>query len=113
MADVEKAIGSNWRIFMLCAVLLILNALWRVLVPAHEYSSSGAVWLQLAIDIGLMVGLVGLYRQLSAILSAGDSRRGPMTLLFWPGMVAGIVVFLIRLTSDEGWWTGHLRYVVE
>lgn len=85
MADADKAIGSNWRIFLVCAVLLVLNCLWRVLTPAHEFGSS----------------------------TSGDGRRGVMVLASWPGLVAGIAIFGIRFSSDHGWSTGHMRYVLK
>ena len=113
MADSEKAIGSNYRIFLACSGLLILTCLWRVFIPANEYGSTTSVWLGIVVDGLLILGLVGLYRQLSGLMPAGDSRRGTMALLFWPGLIAGVVIFAIRLTSDHGWWTGHLRYVLD
>jgi hypothetical protein len=113
MADQTKAINSNWRIYLICAALLVANCLWRVLVPGTEYGSVMSVWLGLIVDVLLLVGLIGLYRQFSAQMTADDSRRGLMQLAFWPGLVAGIVTLAIRFSSDHGWWTGHLRYVLE
>ena len=113
MADKDKATNSNWRIYLLCAALLVTNCLWRVLVPSHEYGSSTSVWLGIGIDALLMVGLIGLYRQFSTQMEAGDPRRGLLTLAFWPGLTAGVVIFGIRFSSDHGWWTGHLRFVLE
>jgi len=113
MADNVKAIGGNFRIFVACAALLILTCLWRVFVPAHEYGSATSVWLGIIVDAMLMIGLVGLYAQLSGAIAVGDSRRSTMGLLFVPGLAAGVAIFAIRFLSEHGWWTGHLRYALE
>ena len=113
MADQSKAVNSNWRIYLACAALLVVTGLWRVVVPGTEYGSATSVWFGIIVDAMLALGLIGLYRQLSVQFAADDSRRSLLKLAFWPGLIAGVVVFAIRLTSDHGWWTGHLRYVLE
>ncbi len=113
MTDPTKVTGGNWRIYLLCAAILVANCLWRVLVPAHEYGSSGSVWLSVLVDTGLVAGLIGLYRQFSQHMAPDDGRRGLMALAFWPALIAGVVIFAIRFSSSEGWWTGHLRYALD
>ncbi len=111
--EMDKALNSNWRIYQFCAGLLIVKCLWRVLVPAHEYASSLSIWLGMGIDVLLLVGLVGLYRQFSTVMEQGDDRAATMRLLFWPALAAGIVIFLIRFSGDSGWATGHWRYSID
>ena len=113
MAEQSKAINNNWWIYLACAGLLVATGLWRVVVPGTEYGSSTLVWFGIVVDAMILLGLIGLYRQLSVQFTPDDSRRGLLKLAFWAGLIAGVVVFAIRLTSDHGWWTGHLRFVVE
>ena len=113
MAGEGSVITSNWRIYLLCAALLVANCLWRVLIPAHEYGSPMSIWFGITVDLLLMVGLIGLYRQFQTQMPLDDSRRGMLKLVFWPGLFAGVVVLIIRVTSDHGWWTGHLQYSLE
>jgi hypothetical protein len=108
-----RAITSNYRILLIASAILVLTALWRVLVPAHEYGSSASVMLSLGVDLLLLVSVFLLRRQLAAAMPPDDPRRGTMQLFAWPAVAAGLVVLLIRFTSDHGWWTGHLRYTLD
>lgn len=51
------------------------------------------------IDLGLMVGPIGMR----------DKVPAP---LFWCAIIAGIGSFTLRLNGDDGWWTGHLNFSV-
>ena len=53
----------NWNIFRFIAGYMMLLLLWRVFVPAHEYSMRTAQLLDVAVNIGLIVGLVGMYKE--------------------------------------------------
>jgi hypothetical protein len=55
--------------------------------------------LEIAVDILVMVGLIGI-------------RAKVPKPLFWIALVAGVGRFLIRLNSDASWWTGHLVYTL-
>ena len=81
------------------AVYLIGSFLWRVLTPAHEYPGRTATYLEIAVDILVMVGLIGI-------------RAGIPKALFWIALIAGVGLFAIRLTSTASWWTGHLVYTL-
>ncbi|SEP41153.1 hypothetical protein SAMN02990966_05853 [Rhodospirillales bacterium URHD0017] len=81
------------------AVYLIGSLLWRVLIPAHEYPGSTALYLGMAVDLLAIIGLVGI-------------RAGVPKALFWIALIAGLGLFAIRLTSTASWWTGHLMYSV-
>ena len=81
------------------AVYLIGSLLWRVLIPAHEYPGRTATYLEIAVDLLAIAGLVGV-------------RVGVPKPLFWLALVAGIGLLAIRLNSTASWWTGHLMYSV-
>ena len=57
---------------------LIGSFLWRVLTPAHEYPGRSATYLEIALDILVMVGLIGDQSQGSeaAVLDCARRRRG-------------------------------------
>ena len=105
--------SRNWTIFRVISAYMILLFLWRVFVPAHEYSMRTAQVLDIAINILLLVGLVGLKRQLDREFEPDDSRWSSARPLYWGGLIAGILMLLIRLTSNAAWWTGHLRYSLD
>jgi hypothetical protein len=94
--------NRNWIIFLSVAVLLIGNFLYRTLVPAHEYPMRDDQVMTMGFDLMLIVGLIGMKRQVA---------RG--NVLFWVALAAGIGLFAIRLTGDAQWWTGHLVYYLE
>lgn len=81
------------------AVYLIGSLLWRVFIPAHEYPGTTATWLEIAVDVLAIAGLVGI-------------RAGAPKALFWIALIAGMGLLVIRLTSTASWWTGHLMYAV-
>jgi hypothetical protein len=76
---------------------LIAALVYRVAVPAHEYPMRPEQVLQIALDLGVLVGLIALRAKLPAAL-------------FWLALAAGVGLFLIRLNGDASWWTGHLLY---
>lgn len=84
---------------MLVAVLLIGSFLWRALVPASEYPERSVQVLTMGFDLALIAGLIGM-----------RSRAPKLKVLFWIALAAGVGLFVIRLTSDASWWTGHLMY---
>ena len=108
MSDQGLVITFNWRIYLLCAALLVANCLWRVLVPAQGYGSAVSIWFGLTVNLLLMVGLIGLQRQFKAQMAVDDGRRKYLNLIYWPGLFAGAVVLVIRVSSEHGWTTGHL-----
>ena len=57
----------------------------------------------------LLVGVIGARSQLFAKLPEMDSRRPIAGILFVAAVISGVGLLLIRFTSDQAWWTGHLR----
>jgi len=103
----------NWNILRIIGGYMMLLLLWRVFVPAHEYSMRTEQVLDIVINIGLIVGVVGTFKALSNDFAPDDSRWATAKLFYWGGLSAGIVMLLIRFTSNAAWWTGHLRYSLD
>ena len=112
MADGGKDIARNWTFFRVVAGILILTLLWRALIPAREYPGRSAQMLTIVIDLGLLVGLFGIRAHLVKVLDMNDPRRKTLTPLFGAALICGVCLFLIRLTGDAAWWTGHLLYSI-
>jgi hypothetical protein len=72
---------------------------YRVLVPAYEMPLRMAQVSSMLFDAFMVAGLVAL--------GLSGRSRSP---LFWMALAAGIGLMLIRFTSNEAWWTGHLFY---
>lgn len=81
---------------LVVACFLIAHVLWNCLVPAHEYPVRAEQMLTMTLDALMVVGLLGF-------------RRAIPAPLFWIALLAGIGLFVLRL-SEQGWWTGHLTY---
>jgi hypothetical protein len=75
---------------------LILQFLWNLLTPAHEYPMRTEQVMTMTFDALMVAGLMGL--------------KGVMPKpLFWIALVAGVGLFALRISAD-GWWTGHFTY---
>lgn len=99
------------KMFFLLSLYLIITFLYRALVPANEYDSIPVVYMSLGLDllmlVGLILGKIGISREISA-----DQRGGVVSFVFVIALLAGVGLLAIRLTSDASWWTGHLRYEI-
>jgi hypothetical protein len=98
MADLQSKTSSPIVRYVLVAYL-IGSFLWRVLTPAHEYPGRFSTYLDIAVDVLVMVGLIVI-------------RAKVPKALFWVALIAGVGMFVIRLNSDASWWTGHLIYTI-
>ena len=112
VASTQDNASKNWQWFLVIAGFLILRFGWRVLVTAHEFDSRTSQLLTMAIDAGLIYGLVSLRSTVVAKFTSDDPRKNLGEIIFWIGLFAGIGLFGIRLTSNAAWWTGHLHYSV-
>jgi hypothetical protein len=88
------------KLFYLISILLIGNFLYRMFAMANEYPPRSVQLLGMAIDAGMIVGLVGI------------RKIGPQWL-FIIALIAGIGLFGIRMHSDASWWTGHWHYALD
>ena len=102
--------SRNWNIFRIISAYMILLFLWRLFVPAHEYSMRTEQVLDIVINLGLIAGLVGTHKALAKEFDPDDSRWSTAKMLYWGAIVGGVGMLLIRFTSNAAWWTGHLRY---
>src|SRR5436309_940615 len=89
--------GGTSTIAIVLAIYLIGQFLWNVFVPAHEYAMRADQVMSVGLNLLAVVGMFGL------------KAKMPQPL-FWAGLVAGIGLLALRLTSDAAWWTGHLFY---
>ena len=106
----EKSVGTNFIVLVIAALILLYNAVTRVLVEAHSFNGDGVIWMTIAIDVALLVAVFGLRSQLARALPWGDGRRNWLTPLFIIGLICGVVVLVLRISSREGWYTGHLQF---
>ena len=109
MADGKELSNRDWLIYQALCIVLIAKALWRILVPGGEWPLPPAHYLSMGIDALLFIALIGMKPRISPALPAGDRRRTMANALFWPALLAGAALLLIRFTGDAAWWTGHLR----
>ena len=82
--------------FLVACVLIGLFT-YRLTVPAHESPLLTELVLTIVFDATMVVGLVVLRARLAAPI-------------FWTALVAGVGLFVIRLTSEASMWNGHLMW---
>ncbi|MCZ8183917.1 MAG: hypothetical protein O9322_13165 [Beijerinckiaceae bacterium] len=105
MADRKPSPRSNWILFVVVSVYLVIQAVWRYTVRADEWPPAMVRNLEIFLDIGMSISAVGLFFQ----FKDDPAKSGYATLLVIMAVVAIFVIFGIRLGSDVGWWTGHRR----
>ncbi len=103
----ELSTANHWLLVFL-PIILIGTFLWRFLVTAHEFPSTGMRNFSIGLDLLCLVSLIGLWVMISRKqLPVGRFLH----LIFWLGLFAGLGLFVIRLSgSTQSWWTGHLYY---
>ena len=99
---------QEWLIYLALTGIMIARLLWRVFVPGGGWPLSPVHYMSMAFDLATLSGLLVLKSRLEHALASHDQRKQWLKLLFWPGVVAGAGLLLIRLTSKAAWWTGHL-----
>lgn len=107
--DTAKSLSRGWLIFVLVSLYVTAQFVWRVATPAGSWPMPAAQLLSMVLDLILVVALIGLYRTMGGQLPEGDRRHAARHVLFWPALASGIGMFIIRFSSDVGWWTGHVR----
>ena len=91
------------------ACLLIVDCVWRLVTPGGPWPVSPWHYLSMGVDLLLIVGLVALWRSYPAPTPDAPPYVRWGGWLFGLGFAAGIIMLLLRFTSDHAWWTGHLR----
>jgi len=92
----EAAEPSPIPAFLVACVLIGLFT-YRLTVPAHESPLLTELVLTIVFDAAMVVGLVVMRARLAAPI-------------FWTALVAGVGLFVIRLTSEASMWNGHLMW---
>ena len=103
--------GSSSKAPVALAVIagyLILRCFWRVFTPGAEYALPPWPLVSIIVDILTMVGLFILWPQVPARRLESPIHVRYATPLFIGGIVATVIMVLIRFSSNKGWWTGHL-----
>jgi hypothetical protein len=90
----------NPTLFYLVSVVLIATFLYRMSAMADEYPRQFSRILEMVIDAGMIVGLIGV------------RKSGPQWL-FVVALIAGIGLFGIRMHSKHSWYTGHWHYIFD
>jgi hypothetical protein len=91
----ESAGGAKAPItFPVIACLLIVDCLWRLVAPGGLWPVSPWHYLSMGVDLLLLIAPPYI-------------RWGGW--LFGLGVGAGVIMLLLRFTSEHAWWTGHLR----
>ena len=101
--------GSIWYFFLFFSVYLILRFLSGLFIPGGSWPLPPAHYMAMGIDLGLLVGVVVARSQLFAKLPPRDRKRDIAGILFVAAVISGVGLLLIRFTSEQSWWTGHLR----
>jgi hypothetical protein len=88
------------------SIYMIGIFLWRFFTTAHEYDVRSVQMLDLALDALATVALIAIF-----VRSFGaQNPRFLRTILLWGALVSTAGIWLVRLSSGEGWWTGHRLY---
>ena len=106
----EAYVGAKAPIaFPLIVCLLIADCLWRLVTPAGPSPVSPWHYVNMSVDLLLVLGLVSLWRSYPAPATGAPPLVRCGGRLFGLGFAAGVVMLLLRFTSEHAWWTGHLR----
>jgi hypothetical protein len=103
--------GSQSRAAIALAVVsgfLIFRCLWRVFIPGTEYALPPWPLVSVIFDILVMVALFIIKPMVPAATTDSPALVRHATALFIGGIIATAIMVLIRVSSDRGWWTGHL-----
>jgi hypothetical protein len=103
VAEKSQTPRTNWIVFVVASLYLVAQAGWRDLTRAGEWPPAMVRNLEIAIDVGMSIAIVGLFFQ----VKDDPARRGYAVILVLLAAAAMIVIFRIRFSSDVGWWTGH------
>ncbi|MXN47972.1 hypothetical protein GR138_22445 [Shinella kummerowiae] len=87
---------------------LIVRCLWRVFIPGMEYALPPWPLVSVISDILVMIALFIIKPMVPAATADSPALVRHATTLFIGGIIATAIMVLIRVSSDRGWWTGHL-----
>ncbi len=105
MTDGASNPRTNWIVFVVASLYLVVQAFWRFTMRAGEWPPAMMRNLEIGIDVAMSVAIVALFLK----FKNDPARQGFAMLLIILAGAAMVVIFGIRLSSDVGWWTGHRR----
>jgi hypothetical protein len=88
---------------------MIVDCLWRLFARGGPWPVTPWQYVSMGIDVLLLVGLVALWRRYSAPTPDAPPYVRWSGSLFGLGAAAGVIMLLLRFTSDHAWWTGRLE----
>ena len=108
MAEVARAKRAPTA-GLIVAAFLILDCLWRLFTRGGPWPVPPWHYISMLFDLILLGSVVAalMTRPAPAANAPLYVRNGG--LLLGGGIVAGIILIGLRLTSDHAWWTGHWR----
>lgn len=106
MADANPVPNTAPVVLFMSAFLLF--SIWKaVTLPGGEWPPAALAYMHFGLDLALTVLLLVL------LVTLRQTRPGPLRMLAYvvgpAGLAAGAALLWIRLSSDLGWWTGHLN----
>jgi hypothetical protein len=96
---------TNWIVFVVASLYLVVQAVWRLMMRAGEWPPAMVRNLEIATDVGMSIAIIALFLK----FKDDPKRQGIATLLIILAVVAMVVIFGIRFGSDVGWATGYRR----
>ncbi len=109
MSDAAPQTKPPFVPFVLIGLYIIGQFGWRLFVRAGAWPMPPVQYLSMAIDLGLILLIIMLHARVSRLMPQDDGRRALKTPIFAAALFSGVGMFIIRFSSDVGWWTGHLR----
>lgn len=67
--------SSAWNSFLLVTGLLLLRFAWALFVPSGSWPLPPAHYWAMAVDIGLVIGMIGTWSKLPQVMPQNDWRR--------------------------------------
>jgi hypothetical protein len=105
MAESAPSPRTNWIVFVVASLYLVVQAVWRTVTRAGEWPPAMVRNLEIGIDVGMSIAIVALFLK----FKDDPAKQGFATLLIILAAAAMVVIFGIRLSSDVGWATGYRR----
>ncbi|QYK40775.1 MAG: hypothetical protein KF887_15395 [Paracoccaceae bacterium] len=89
------------------SLYLIVTLAYRATVPGTEFPPRFYQMFSMGLDGAITLLLAAMLTGLAKGVRPEGGWSPVMRLLILAGVLAGIGLFGIRLSSDHGWWTGH------
>lgn len=105
MAD---RVGRTRILFFAIAIYTTLTFLWRFFVPATEQDDPDYfIMIQFVGELIIPLGLIAFFITLRRTAPDGEWLLGTT---FAIALIASVGIIGMRLSSDDGWYSGHRQY---